>query len=218
MARKKQEPKPERELKVIIDPNWDAWLHNSEQGRRRLLEAQALLLQNCAEHRAEALPDGEEKQQMLHTAELLKHLRPSVQNMDRMEHEQRIRLWEAEKRLKESERRFLTKELNRMNSLSEPIFILELPDDIIQKLIAAAFDSVGKLLFGVQVATQRIEALSVAENWGAGLVHSRDFLINAVGQEGYNLIGSRLIQFGYLQRGNFLSELKHEMDKTKNTG
>ncbi|HLZ80457.1 MAG TPA: hypothetical protein VKP04_02405 [Ktedonobacteraceae bacterium] len=45
MPRKKKEPKPEQKMKVIIDPAREAWLHNSEEGKRTLLEASAFLYQ-----------------------------------------------------------------------------------------------------------------------------------------------------------------------------
>lgn len=189
-------------MKVIIDPEWDAWLHNSEEGKRRLLEASALY-QLAAEHKAVTLPDGEEKQEMLRATELFKHLRRSVQEMDRIEHEQRVRTWEAEQRS-------LARELNRMVSLPEPIFILDLPDEMIQKLIAVRFDSVGKLLFAVQVAMDRAVASPNQEDWKTAVIDSRNCLIKAVGQKCYNLIGSHLIQYGYLQRDYFLSELNNE--------
>ena len=100
-----------------------------------------------------------------------------------------------------------------MNALPEPIFVLDLPDDVIRKLVSSQFDTVGKLLFGVMVDLERLttaisgeEAVDVTT---AQWVY-REQLLKAVGLEGYNLIGSRLMQFGYLQRNHFLSELKHE--------
>lgn len=210
MPKKKQELETPQNLKVIIDSTWEVWLHTSDEGRRTLLEAQSLFFQLCAEHQAEALPNGEEKQNMLRTAEIFKRLRPSVQAMDQLECERQIQEWEAEKKVRKAEQRFLIQEFNRMVALSEPIFVLDLPDEIIQKLIAAHFDSVGELLFGVQVSTQRVIGISREEDWDIALLHSRKFLITAVGQVGYNLIGSRLIQFGYLQRNSFLDGLNRE--------
>jgi hypothetical protein len=210
MSRKKKEPDQEPILRRIGDPPGEVGLQYTDEGNQRLLEVQALFYQNIAEDKAGELPDGEEKQEMLRVAEMFKHLRPSVQFMDRIEHEQRMRQWEADKKAREDEQRFITKELNRMASLPEPIFILDLPDEIIQKLVAARFDTVGKVLFGVQVATHRVNVLPVEEDWEIALHYSRNLLIKAVGQEGYNLIGARLIQYGYLQRDYFLSALKNE--------
>src|SRR5260221_4861887 len=65
MPRKKKEPKPKPTLKAILDPEWKAWLHNTEEGQQRLLEAQAFYFQKAAEHHAEAMPEGEEKQKLL---------------------------------------------------------------------------------------------------------------------------------------------------------
>lgn len=212
MSNKKKQSKSESNLKISIDPEWEEWLHTTEKGQRTLLEASALFYQLCAEQQAETLPDGKEKRELLRMAEIFEHLRPSVQETDRFEHERLLRQWEMEIKTRNTKRQSLTKELNRMSSLPEPIFILDLPDVIIQKLIAARFDTVGKVLFGVQIATQQVDVLTIEEGWETALLHSRDFLTKAVGKEGYNLIGSRLIQYGYLQRSYFLSELNNEAE------
>jgi hypothetical protein len=80
----------------------------------------------------------------------------------------------------------------------------------IQRLIAARFDTVGEVLFGVQVSTDTAVHLSSEEDWQTATMHSRNLLLKAVGQEGYNLVGSRLMQFGYLQRDAFLASVREE--------
>ncbi len=163
------------------------------------------------EERAKQLPDGEEKQAMLGLIEFFTDFDPSARTVQKAEWEARKREWEAEDKAKEADRRFILRELNRMDALPEPVFVLDLPDDTIQK-IASRFDTVGKVLFGVQVTADRLvhSRLEAGENWDRAVTYVRNHLLKAVGQEGYNLIGSRLIQYGYLHRDDFLSELSRE--------
>src|SRR5260221_14319483 len=111
MPRKKKDPKPKPEIKVTIDPEWEAWLHNTEAGQRTWLEASAMLYQVAAQHKADELPDGPEKQEALRMVDMFKHLRPSVQAAEDREWE-RLRLqWGAEDKQREGERQFLVREL-----------------------------------------------------------------------------------------------------------
>lgn len=159
-----------------------------------------------------ALEDSEHRQVMHDLAHYSHNLRPSVRKQRMVELEQTEREFEARQKTIQAANRFVSGEIRRMNALPEPIFILDLPDDVIRNLVSTKFDTVGKLLFGIMVDCDRLVTAITDENeidiettqW----VY-REQLLKVVGQEGYNLIGSRLIQFGYLQRDYFLSQLNH---------
>jgi hypothetical protein len=99
----------------------------------------------------------------------------------------------AEERAREKEQQYVATELNRMKALPEPAFVVDLPDEIIQKLIAKVVDTVGEALFGVHVSTDTAVHSSSDEDYKTATMHSRNLLVKAVGQEGYNLVGSRLM-------------------------
>lgn len=159
-----------------------------------------------------ALEDSQHRQVMLDLAQYSHNIRPSARKQRIAELEQMERKFEASQRAIQAANRFVSGEIRRMNALPEPIFILDLPDDVIRNLVSTKFDTVGKLLFGIMVDCDRLVTSIMGENEidteTAQWVY-REQLLKVVGQEGYNLIGSRLIQFGYLQRDYFLSELNH---------
>src|SRR5260221_6970614 len=146
----------------------------------------------------EALEDSQHRQVMLDLAHYSRNRRPSVRKQRLAEFEQMEREFEARQRLIQAANRFVSSEIRRMNALPEPIFVLDLPDDVIRKLVSTKFDTVGKLLFGVMVDCDRLVTSIGGENeidtQAAQWVY-REQLLKIVGQEGYNLIGSRLIQF-----------------------
>jgi hypothetical protein len=163
---------------------------------------------------AEKAPeDSQHRQVMLDWANYFHNRRPSVQKQRMVELEQMERDFEARQKAIQAANRFVSGEIRRMNALPEPIFVLDLPDDVIRSLVSTKFDTVGKLLFGIMVDCDRLVSAISDENQidvqAAQWVY-REQLLKAVGTEGYNLIGSRLMQFGYLQRNHFLSELKNE--------
>jgi len=167
----------------------------------------------CRREAEKALEDSQHRQVMLDLAEFFHNRQPSVRRQRQAELDQMMREFKAKRKEERDANRFVIQEIRRMNALPEPLFVLDLPDDVIRKLLTSRFDTVGKLLFGVMVDLKRMSAAMFGQDdfdlSTAQWVY-REQLLEVVGLEGYNLIGSRLMQFGYLQRNHFLSELKHE--------
>lgn len=170
----------------------------------RLDNATDVLYDWLLSHYAESLPDGKQKDEALALAEWWKSRSPEGQ----FEREQRAR--EIENMIREDKEAhgFVRKEFNRMKALPDPIFILDLPDDLIARLVEANFDTVGKVLFGMHVTQDQLLKLEPESDFETVMLNSQERLLRIAGQLGYNLLGSRLLALGYLQRADFVSGVR----------
>jgi hypothetical protein len=118
---------------------------------------------------------------------------------------------EAHKQKQQLARRQVTKEMAIAEALAEPVFTLDLPDEYLVKLTEAGFTSVGQVVFSIKVSRETILDAYLGEEDKATSNKLIDYmkitkqsLSEILGGTGYALIGSRLLQYDYVTRSEFL--------------
>jgi hypothetical protein len=122
---------------------------------------------------------------------------------------------EAHNQREQSAKKKVSKDIAIAESLSEPIFMLNLPDEYLVKLGEAGFTSVGQVLFNIKVSQATLLSAYLAEKDESKKKKILDYaevtkrsLSEIVGGTGYSLIGSRLLQYNYVTRSEFLDLFK----------
>jgi hypothetical protein len=108
-------------------------------------------------------------------------------------------------------RKRVTREIAEAESVPEPIFMLNLPDEYLVKLAEAGFTSVGQVLFSIKISREMALDAYLAEDDETKskrlieyLKITKTPLPEIVGEIGYSLLGSRLLQYDYVARNEFL--------------
>ncbi len=202
MAKRKKTETSNPDSETEIAPN--SKLSLDPVDKLRLDHATDVLYDWLLSHYAESLPEGKQKDAALALAEWWKTTSPEGQ----FEREQRARETEQMIREDKEARSFVRKEFNRMKALPDPIFILDLPDYLISKLVEANFDTVGKVLFGMHVTQDQLLKLEPESDFEMVMLNSHERLLRIAGQLGYNLLGSRLLALGYLHRSDFVTAVR----------
>src|SRR5579871_1759342 len=93
----------------------------------------------CRREAEEAPEDSQHRQVMLDCAAFFHNRQSSVRRQRKAELDQMAREFEARRKAEQAANRFTTREIRRMNALPEPIFVLDLPDDVIRELVSSQF-------------------------------------------------------------------------------
>jgi hypothetical protein len=118
---------------------------------------------------------------------------------------------EARNQKQQIAKKIVTKAITHAEALAEPIFMLKLPDDYLVKLAQAGFTSVGQIVFSIKVNHETMLDAYVSEEdetKSKKLIEymkvTKHSLSEILGETGYSLIGSRLLEYNYVTRNEFL--------------